>query len=164
VRSVAVLPDGNGARRDFVSRRSGNLSGMAGNSVEMVSAEFAPIPAAGTQARAFLRAALETWELDGLGEVTELLTDELVTNAVRHAGSEMTVRAKRRPSRIRVEVADASQDRPVVMHPRPSELHGRGMLLVDALADDWGAELHDHGKTVWFEIDARRASDEMHGD
>jgi hypothetical protein len=38
------------------------------------------------------------------------------------------------------------------------------MLLVDTLADEWGAELHDTGKTVWFEIDAGRASEEMHND
>jgi anti-sigma regulatory factor (Ser/Thr protein kinase) len=137
---------------------------MAGDVVETVTRELPPVATAGAEARAFLRSALESWELDGLGEVTELLTDELVTNVVRHAGSQMTVRAQRRPSRIRVEVADASRARPVVMHPAPWEPHGRGMLLVDTLADEWGAELHDHGKTVWFEIDARRAAEELHSD
>ena len=134
----------------------------SGDVVETVSQQFEPVDTAGTDARVFLRSTLETWELDGLGEVTELLTDELVTNAVRHAGSPMTVRAHRQLSRIRVEVADASRDAPVLIHPEPLEPRGRGMLLVDTLADDWGTELRDDGKTVWFEIDARRASKEMH--
>ena len=74
----------------------------------------------------------------------------------------MTVRASRRPSRIRVEVDDANYDPPVVMHPEPLGDGRRGMFLVDRLADEWGADIHDNGKTVWFEIDARRAADEMH--
>jgi anti-sigma regulatory factor (Ser/Thr protein kinase) len=134
----------------------------SGDAVETVSCEFSPVDTAGTDARAFLRSTLETWELDGLGEVTELLTDELVTNVVRHAGTRMTVRALRQPSRIRVEVADTSRDRPVLMHPEPLDRGGRGMLLVDTLADEWGTEMRDDGKTVWFEIDARRAAEEMH--
>ena len=133
-----------------------------GDAMETVSREFRPVATAGTDARAFLRSTLETWELDSLGEVTELLTDELVTNVVRHARTPMTVRAQRRPSRIRVEVDDTNRDRPALMHPEPLALNGRGMLLVDTLADDWGTDVHDDGKTVWFEIDARRAAEEMH--
>jgi anti-sigma regulatory factor (Ser/Thr protein kinase) len=109
-----------------------------------------------------LRAALQTWELDGLGEVTELLTSELVSNVVRHVGSPMTVRALCQPSRIRVEVDDPSPEPPVLEHPEPRDPRGRGILLVDTLADDWGTEMRDDGKTVWFEIDARTATEEIH--
>jgi anti-sigma regulatory factor (Ser/Thr protein kinase) len=124
--------------------------------------EFAATDTAPTSARAFLRATLETWELDGLGEVTELLTSELVSNVTRHVGSPMIVRALRRPSRIRVEVDDDSPTAPVLRHSAPDDPGGRGILLVDTLADDWGTEVRDDGKTVWFEIDARRAAEEMH--
>jgi anti-sigma regulatory factor (Ser/Thr protein kinase) len=130
--------------------------------VENVSNQFAATHAASSSARAFLRATLETWELDGLGEVTELLTSELVSNVTRHVGSPMTVRALRGPSRIRVEVDDDSRTAPVLRHPSAHEPRGRGILLIDALADEWGTELRDHGKTVWFEIDATRAAEEMH--
>jgi anti-sigma regulatory factor (Ser/Thr protein kinase) len=109
-----------------------------------------------------LRATLQTWELDGFGEVTELLTSELVTNVVRHVGSPMTVRAVRHPSRIRVEVDDTSPEPPVVQHPTPLEPHGRGLLIVDTLANDWGNTVRDDGKTVWFEIDVRTATNEIH--
>jgi anti-sigma regulatory factor (Ser/Thr protein kinase) len=109
-----------------------------------------------------LRGALETWALDGLGEVTELLTSEVVSNVVRHVGSAVVLRAIRDDDWIRVEVDDTSDALPVIEHPRPLDLGGRGMVLVDTLADRWGADLHPGGKTVWFEIDARRASGEMH--
>jgi hypothetical protein len=41
---------------------------------------------------------------------------------------------------------------------------GRGVLLIDALASQWGIEQHaEGGKTVWFEIDVTTATDEVHG-
>ena len=113
-------------------------------------------------ARQFLRTTLRTWQLDGLGEVTELLTSELVSNVVRHVGSPPTVRACRGRSRIRIEVDDASRELPAVQHPEPLAADGRGMLVVDTLAAEWGTELRDDGKTVWFEIDARTATREIH--
>jgi serine/threonine-protein kinase RsbW len=41
----------------------------------------------------------------------------------------------------------------VVRHPEPSDLSGRGMALVQALADDWGVEVGPDGKTVWFSLE-----------
>jgi anti-sigma regulatory factor (Ser/Thr protein kinase) len=113
--------------------------------------------------RAFLRTALETWKLDGLGEITELLADELVANVVRHVGQPMTVRAIRTGERVRVEVDDPSPDPPVLEHPDAETVRGRGVLLLDALASRWGTETRPDGKTVWFELDARTASEEVHG-
>jgi anti-sigma regulatory factor (Ser/Thr protein kinase) len=130
--------------------------------LETATRAFPAVATAPAAAREFLRTALQTWQLDGLGEVTELLTSELVSNVVRHAGSPMTVRALRRPERIRVEVDDSSQDTPVLMRPSALEMEGRGILLVDTFADQWGTELRAGGKTVWFEIDARRAAEEIH--
>ena len=124
--------------------------------------QFPSTETASRSARAFLRSALETWSLDGLGEVTELLTSELVSNVVRHVGSNVVLRAIHHDDHIRVEVDDTSAALPEIGHPRPLDLGGRGMVLVDSLADRWGADPHPGGKTVWFEIDARRASEEMH--
>jgi anti-sigma regulatory factor (Ser/Thr protein kinase) len=113
--------------------------------------------------RAFLRTALETWQLDGLGEITELLADELVANVVRHVGQPMTVRAIRTDDRVRVEVDDPSPEPPVLVHPDAETVRGRGVLLLDALASRWGTETRADGKTVWFELDAGTASEEVHG-
>jgi hypothetical protein len=126
--------------------------------VKTVTREIPSLETGPTLARHFLRATLETWKLDGLGDVTELLTGELVSNAVRHVGSGATVRALRRPWGIRVEVDDASTEAPAVGHAALTDVHGRGMLLVDTLADAWGTELRDNGKTVWFEIDTRNGN------
>jgi anti-sigma regulatory factor (Ser/Thr protein kinase) len=114
-------------------------------------------------ARAFLRSALQTWQLDGFGEVTELLVTELVANVVTHVGAPMTLRVQRSPSRVRVEIDDSSAQVPELHHPDSADEHGRGVLLVDQLADDWGAEQHEHGKTVWFELDVSTATEEVHG-
>jgi anti-sigma regulatory factor (Ser/Thr protein kinase) len=93
--------------------------------------------------------------------VTELLAGELVSNVVRHVGSTIVVRATYDEQHIRVEVDDTSAAPPVVRHPRPLDLGGRGMVLVDCLADRWGTDLQVGGKTVWFEINARRATGEI---
>ena len=61
--------------------------------METVQTQFPSSETASRSARAFLRATLKTWALNGLGEVTELLTSELVSNVVRHVGSNIILRA-----------------------------------------------------------------------
>ena len=113
--------------------------------------------------RRFLRQTLQTWGLDGFGEVTELLTSELVTNVVLHVGEPMTVRAVReQPDFFRIEVTDASPAIPEIQHAGPGDVRGRGLEIVDALADDWGTRINSDGKTVWFTIDAATATEEIH--
>ena len=131
---------------------------------QQVETQLPSSPRSPSSARAFLRAALQTWELDGFGDVTELLTDELVTNVVKHVGSSLTVRATYEFSRIRIEVDDMSTKVPVLRQSEITEVGGRGLLLVAQLADDWGTEVHAEGKTVWFEIHAATATAEIHGD
>ncbi len=105
-------------------------------------------------ARAFLHTALRTWRLDGCDDITELLVTELVANVVTHVGAPMTIRVHHSSGRVRVEIDDASRQVPVVRHPGAADEHGRGMLLVDRLANAWGVDRHADGKTVWFELDA----------
>jgi len=113
-------------------------------------------------ARAFLRATLETWKLDGFGAVTELLTTELVANVVTHVGKPMTLRVSRTPSTMRVEIEDTSATPPELHHPGAADEHGRGVLLVDQLSNEWGVEPREDGKTVWFELDVSTATAEAH--
>ena len=113
--------------------------------------------------RRFLRDTLQTWKLDGFGEVTELLTSELVTNVVLHVGEPMTVRAVReQPGLFRIEVTDPSMTPPQMKCAGPDDEKGRGLAIVDAMADDWGTQFTDNGKTVWFVIDATKATREIH--
>jgi anti-sigma regulatory factor (Ser/Thr protein kinase) len=86
-----------------------------------------------------------------------LVVAELASNAVLHGrvpGMDFVLRLVRDDARgvIRIEVADAHPARPARVAPGPDEDHGRGMLLVDALARDWGVrEGAGTGKTVWAE-------------
>jgi anti-sigma regulatory factor (Ser/Thr protein kinase) len=118
-----------------------------------ISMDLVSDPLAPSKAREYLRGAMQTWRLDGIGSVVELLTDELVSNVVRHVGSPMHLRAQRQATAIRVEVDDESTEPPLCQHPAPSQDSGRGILLVDTLSTAWGFDLRAEGKTVWFEID-----------
>jgi anti-sigma regulatory factor (Ser/Thr protein kinase) len=101
-----------------------------------------------------VRATLHTWALDGIGELTELLTSELVTNAVLHSGGPITLWVEGNPDAIRVAVGDRGAARPMLQSVGEGSDHGRGIRIVDEVATRWGTELaDDDGKVVWFEID-----------
>jgi hypothetical protein len=93
-----------------------------------------------------------------------LLADELVSNAMRHAGepSEMVVSGS--ATSLCVEVIDPSSALPAPGRPSPGQDGGYGLLLVERLASGWGAEpLPVGGKTVWFEVHARHGRQESEG-
>ena len=124
------------------------------------------LPASSTAPRAareFLRDALATQDLDGFGDLSELLTTELVANVVDHVGSAITMRVSTSAGVLRVEVGDTSCEVPAVFDQDPETPRGNGMLLVDGLATRWGVEPRAAGKTVWFELDVATATDEVHG-
>ena len=85
----------------------------------------------------------------------ELLTSELVTNAVKYGPPDgsITVRTHAASGVLAVSVSDESHRRPVVRNPAPSEVGGRGLQMVESLASDWGVRLHQgDGKSVWFRL------------
>jgi serine/threonine-protein kinase RsbW len=88
-------------------------------------------------------------------QVVELLTAEVVANAVVHGPPDgsIRVRAWTDHQHVYVSVSDDSSTSPVVRHPEPSADSGRGMALVQALATDWGVEIGPDGKTVWFSME-----------
>jgi anti-sigma regulatory factor (Ser/Thr protein kinase) len=98
---------------------------------------------------------------DALGAVpreirdsVELLISELATNCVRHTSSDFVVSIDVSGDRIRVDVTDRGSGQPQVKSPPPSSPSGRGLRIVDLLADRWGVYADDRSgaKTVWFEI------------
>jgi DNA-binding NarL/FixJ family response regulator len=86
-------------------------------------------------------------------EIVELLTSELVTNAVRHAKSAARVAVEVVGAKVRVSVTDDGPGVPATARPSPDAESGRGLELVEGLADRWGVIELDVGKTVWFEAD-----------
>lgn len=92
-----------------------------------------------------------------LRETAALLTSELVTNAVLHAATEITVTIRREPTGLRVEVADDDPQLPAVKQYDEAAATGRGLSVVTALADTWGFTRRGAGKVVWFELGATTA-------
>ncbi|MFJ3927420.1 ATP-binding protein [Streptomyces sp. NPDC090022] len=87
-------------------------------------------------------------------EVAELLTTELVTNALVHTDHGAEVSAAWADARLRVEVRDFTARRPRPYVPTADDgTHGRGLVLVQSLADAWGVDPLGGGKVVWFELD-----------
>lgn len=109
---------------------------------------------------------MRQWGVPALADTAELLATEIVTNALQHTGGGAVLTATLTPGparRLRVEVHDSLGRR---TPPRPpggvrtaadDATSGRGLLLVEALADTWGIQARGTGKTVWFELGSRAA-------
>lgn len=82
-----------------------------------------------------------------------LLADELVTNALVHGQGRIGLRVEDSAGWIRVQVSDLGPARPIVQLPGADDEHGRGLVIVDALATAWGVEETPTGKSVWFRLD-----------
>ncbi|HVE62477.1 MAG TPA: SpoIIE family protein phosphatase [Mycobacteriales bacterium] len=99
-----------------------------------------------------------------LVEAAELVVSELVTNAVRHAGTDMCVGVRLDPSSaVRISVRDEGppdwQPTPGGL-PTPAAEGGRGLLIVAALAHSWGVDPDQGGKIVWCELSSESAVSE----
>lgn len=108
-------------------------------------------------ARHFVRAALEQTEVEtAVIETAVLLTSEVVTNVVVHAGSASELVVEAVGGSVRVRISDDDDRWPEMVLPSVADPHGRGLCIVDALADAWGVDPDPvQGKTVWFELRAR---------
>ena len=108
-----------------------------------------------TAARRFTETTLATWGVDARrSETARLLVTELVANAMIHAATPAELVLDLSADRLRVEVADTASGRPVLRAPGPDDPTGRGLMIVEAMADRWGVEDVPPGKVVWFELDA----------
>ncbi|CQR60981.1 Regulatory Protein [Streptomyces leeuwenhoekii] len=107
------------------------------------------------EARRALRDLLRQWGRPGRSAVAELLTSELVTNALIHTDDDAVLTATVGPRGVRVEVRDFVAGRLRPSAPAPGDAtNGRGLVLLESLADAWGVRAHGVGKSVWFELDA----------
>jgi anti-sigma regulatory factor (Ser/Thr protein kinase) len=96
-------------------------------------------PASVRQARSFVRRVLDSWELDGLADTAALLVSELATNVVLHARTPYAVVVARTRKGAVVDVLDLSGEPPQLRTHDPASATGRGLALVAALANEWGA-------------------------
>jgi GAF domain-containing protein len=135
----------------------------------VASAAYLPEPAAVAAARKFVRDTLCSWLEAGPGTAADaaadgglvddavLLTSELVTNAVVHAGTQVQVTCKLAAGAVEVVVRDSHPAR-MVPGPAPDDTvpaertGGRGLLLPSALAAAWGVSYGTDAKAVWFRM------------
>ncbi|SEG77092.1 Histidine kinase-like ATPase domain-containing protein [Actinacidiphila yanglinensis] len=115
-------------------------------------------PQSARSARSLVVIVLSVWGLDDLAEDTAAVVSELVANAVRHtSGARLRVSITRPSGQVvRVAVTDHSPVLPEVLRPGPQDEDGRGLALVAALAETWGATPLRRGKRVWAELRGSR--------
>ncbi|MGW1349572.1 ATP-binding protein [Streptomyces sp. NPDC002409] len=128
--------------------------------VLQVQLEVGPDPAEVGRARRWARSRLIGSGIrddEPLAETLILLISELVTNAVVHTGCPAVLRmlfgSAGGSGTVRVEVADASCRPPQQRHAEGEDTNGRGLELVDGLADRWGWQPEGAGKRIWCEVD-----------
>ncbi|MGI8810283.1 MAG: ATP-binding protein [Acidimicrobiales bacterium] len=113
-----------------------------------------PHPTSVGAARRFVRDVLMSRQVDGrVVDTVELLTSEVVTNAIIHGRSGPQLAVEIGESVVRVAVGDLSPALPVRKFSRPDDVSGRGVVIIEELASAWGVEREGNGsKRVWFEV------------
>jgi serine phosphatase RsbU (regulator of sigma subunit)/anti-sigma regulatory factor (Ser/Thr protein kinase) len=130
-----------------------------GHEGRVAAAAFEPEPTAAAAARRFVRETLNSWHLsdrDDLVADAVLLTSELVTNALVHAGTSIQLTCRLDAAAVEVSVLDRHPARMIPDPPggsaevdRPG---GRGLLLPGALSSSWGVTYAPTAKVVWFRL------------
>ncbi|WLW51803.1 SpoIIE family protein phosphatase [Streptomyces sp. YU58] len=123
------------------------------------AASFEPVGRSVASARSFVRDTLQGWGFADIVDDAVVLTSELVTNAVVHAGTSADVLCLRSDDGVRIEVADRYPEREIPLQGQavnmgnPDREGGRGLQLCAALSGRWGVEYTPTHKQVWFQLD-----------
>lgn len=111
-----------------------------------------PQPQSAGVARGIVSDLLAEHDLAALEDTATLLVSELVTNALLHTATPIGLRCAVGLGWLVVEVADGSPVRPSVRNYDAEAMTGRGLGLVELLAEGWGVNSDGRGKTVWFRL------------
>ncbi|MFD7015031.1 SpoIIE family protein phosphatase [Streptomyces sp. NPDC059928] len=107
-------------------------------------------------ARRQLRELLHDWADEEQVDSAVLMISEMITNVLVHTDGDAVLVAEAfgplGTRRLRVEVADASDELPHRRHPGEMASSGRGLILMQMLADAWGVDPRGDGKSIWFEL------------
>ncbi|MEV2256757.1 SpoIIE family protein phosphatase [Streptomyces sp. NPDC050147] len=123
------------------------------------AATFDPVGRSVATARSFVRDTLQGWGFTDIVDDAVVLTSELVTNAVVHAGTAADVLCLRSEDAVRIEVSDHYPEREIPLQQSaanmgsPDREGGRGLQLCAALATRWGVDYTPTNKQVWFQLD-----------
>jgi histidine kinase-like protein/STAS domain-containing protein len=109
-----------------------------------------PVVGAARRARELVGTSCARWGLDDLAGSANIVVTEMVNNVVAHARTPMVVLLSRQGEALRVAVRDRSGTTPRFTGPvAPTSYGGRGLLLIDSVADRWGSLTVPGGKIVW---------------
>jgi serine/threonine-protein kinase RsbW len=128
---------------------------MAWKGARSFERTFPPEVDSARDARGFAREAVGRLGLDEFADRVESLVGELAVNAVLHARTDYSVLITvPREGMIRVQLEDSNVEPPRRKETTGQDLlmHGRGLVLIDALADRWGVITSDGGKCIWAEV------------
>ena len=104
-------------------------------------------------AREYVASKLQRWGIDDAYPDVELLTSELVTNAIRHAEGTVELWIDHpSPECVRIEVRDLSERLPVMRPLETAREGGWGLHIVGRIANRWGLEQRTGEKTIWCEV------------
>ncbi|MFI6377084.1 SpoIIE family protein phosphatase [Streptomyces sp. NPDC050546] len=148
-------------RREPVGHAAQHVENRSRSSVitARAAASFEPVGRSVASARSFVRDTLQGWGFADIVDDAVVLTSELVTNAVVHAGTSADLLCLRSDDGVRIEVADRYPEREIPLQATainmgsPDREGGRGLQLCAALAGRWGVEYTPTHKTVWFQLD-----------
>ncbi|MFJ7181264.1 SpoIIE family protein phosphatase [Streptomyces massasporeus] len=157
-RPTGALPQ---QRREPAGHAAQHVENRSRSSVitARAAASFEPVGRSVASARSFVRDTLQGWGFADIVDDAVVLTSELVTNAVVHAGTSADVLCLRSDEGARIEVADRYPEREIPLQATainmgsPDREGGRGLQLCAALAGRWGVEYTPTHKTVWFQLD-----------
>ncbi|MFF8831946.1 SpoIIE family protein phosphatase [Streptomyces sp. NPDC015131] len=118
-------------------------------------------------ARQHLRELLHDWADPEQVDSAVLMVSEMVTNVLVHTDGDALLVAEATGDhgkrRLRVEVADASDELPHRRRPGEMASSGRGLILMEMLAHEWGVDPRGEGKSIWFELHEERDGDAFQG-
>lgn len=109
------------------------------------------------EARELVTSACWEWGVPDTAAPARLVSSELVTNAVRHAGTSIDLTVTLREQYLRLSVRDGAAEMARMQTPTESDDHGRGLLIVDTVAASWGSVPMGKGKAVWAALRVKPA-------
>ncbi|WP_316751548.1 SpoIIE family protein phosphatase [Streptomyces herbicida] len=149
---ATLLPDADG--HDDVTLL---LTQLPAAPLATATTDLPALPQSVSAGRDFLGRVLDEWALTDRADDACLLLSEVLTNAVQHAQGPIGLHICRTDIELTIEIGDRSPHLPQPRTAAEDAESGRGLLLVRALADDWGVRPTDEGKTTWFSLKSAQA-------